>query len=72
MGSDPCKNLEAMTNTLGPLYTRSQGPKNLGPTLKLFWLVVWPQVTSKCWNICPKDCKLASQIWSSSHVFHFE
>jgi hypothetical protein len=53
----------------GPLYTRSPGSKNLGPTLSILGLFVWPQVTnkmlehwhrdiSKCSNIGPKGCKI--------------
>ncbi len=37
--------------------------KKLGANFEHFGLVVWPQVTNKCWNIGPKGCKLASQIW---------
>jgi hypothetical protein len=33
---------------LGLLYTRSQGPKNLGPTLSILGLQIGPQVTNKC------------------------
>jgi hypothetical protein len=32
----------------GPLHTRSQGQKILGPTLSIFGLQIWPQVTNKC------------------------
>jgi len=55
------------------IYTRSQGWKKLGANFEQLWLVVWPQVTNKCYNIdvrilinagtlAPKGCKLASQI----------
>jgi hypothetical protein len=30
--------------------------------LEHFGLVVWPQVTNKCWNIGPRIAKLAPQI----------
>jgi len=51
-----------------PLYTRSRGWKNLGPTLSILGLVVWSRVINKllecwdqdinkCWNIGPNSCK---------------
>jgi hypothetical protein len=33
---------------LGPTLHSESGPKKLGATLRIFWLVVWPQVTNKC------------------------
>ncbi len=52
---------------LGPLYTKTQGRKSLGPTLSIFGLLfeLWPQATNKCWNIGPKGCKLARILFSA-------
>ncbi len=61
------------TVVLGPLYSTSQGQKNQAPTLSIFELQIGPKLLinartlmsqyKKCWNIGPRGCKLASQIW---------
>jgi hypothetical protein len=45
---------------LGPIYTRSQGPKKLELTLSIFGLLIGPKLLVNGSNIGPKDCKIGS------------
>jgi hypothetical protein len=53
-----------MSNVFDPKahFTLGVRAKKLGANFKHSWIVVWPQVINKCWNIGPKGCKLPSQI----------
>jgi hypothetical protein len=44
---------EATTN-LGPLYTRSQGQKILGPTLSIFALQIGPKIVINAGTLAPR------------------